>query len=138
MEWTYRSLDAKQSQKVRREFIHLLRAYGASQSDFAAAELICGELLANAILYASGSIEMHLVWDDVQPILTVIDEGTGFVPNFGAPCDLQEGGRGMYIISTLSTKLSVDSTKHGTEISATLPVWRSGRPFGPDEVLRQA
>ncbi|GAC1393048.1 MAG: hypothetical protein NVSMB31_11910 [Vulcanimicrobiaceae bacterium] len=138
MFWKYTALDARQGQKVRREFLHLLRTYGAPKSDFAAAELICGELLANAIRYAPGTIELHLDWDEVQPVLTVVDEGKGFVPNFESPADFQEHGRGMYIISALSSNICVDSTSKGTEISATLPVWRSGRPFGPDEVLREA
>lgn len=122
---------------MRRDFVHFLRTYATPRSDFEGAELIFGELLANAITYAPGTIDVSVDWQRDRAVLTIMDAGKGFTPCVKDSSDpLCEGGRGLQIVSALSPKVVIDSKSSGTQISAMLPVWRLGHPAAPEEVLR--
>jgi serine/threonine-protein kinase RsbW len=103
----------------------LLRAGGTG--DFPAAELVCGELVGNAVRHAPGRIVVRLEWDDDYPLLSVHDEGTSFRPDFRLPEDpMSEHGRGLYIVRALALSLDVmDIEGDGSQVLARLPVHRA-------------
>lgn len=112
---------------MRSHFLRFLQTFAASSSDFAAAELIFGELIANVVRYAPGRVAIRVEWQDVYPVLSVQDQGKGFIPTFSLPDDpLAEFGRGLFLVSTLGRGVEVDSHRgRGTTVSVKLPVFRN-------------
>ena len=115
--------DAKQA----REFLDLyLRRLATEDSDFYSASLAFGELIANVVRHAPGSIHVRLDWSASQPVLSVRDHGPGFAFRSALPEDpLAEGGRGLFIVASLVRDLAVEKMpENGTVVRATLPVTR--------------
>ena len=103
----------------------LLRNQGTG--DFDAAELICGELIGNAVRHAPGRITVQLDWRDDTPSLTVHDQGASFVEAATLPDDpMAESGRGLYIVKQLACDLHIyDVAADGSKVTAVLPVHRA-------------
>ena len=112
---------------MRAHFLRFLYTFAASTSDFAAAELIFGELIANVVRYAPGRVAIRVEWQDVSPVLSVQDQGKGFTPTFCLPEDpLAECGRGLFLVSTLGRGVEIDSRGgSGTTVSVKLPVFKN-------------
>ena len=125
MEWRFDSRSEMDAHRLRHEFMDLLRERGTG--DFAAAELVYGELVGNAVRHAPGPVVVRLDWDDVHPVLTVHDEGESFRPTIRLPADpLAEHGRGLYIVRALALSLDVESIDgDGSQVNARLPVRRA-------------
>ena len=87
--------------------------------------LVLGELLANAVAYARGAVQLRLVLTEQQLLVEVCDDGPGLaaVPNQRASEDA-ERGRGLQIVRALSRSLEVRGTGTGTVVRAVLPVER--------------
>ncbi|MFN2528776.1 MAG: ATP-binding protein [Candidatus Baltobacteraceae bacterium] len=124
--WSFQCEDARRAEHVRAHFLTFLHIFAASDSDFAAAELIFGELIANVVRYAPGRVAIRVEWQEASPVLSVQDHGQGFAPNFALPGDpLAESGRGLFLVSTLGQRVEVDSRGgRGTTVSVILPVTR--------------
>jgi anti-sigma regulatory factor (Ser/Thr protein kinase) len=93
--------------------------------DFAAAELIFGELLGNVVRHAPGLVEIRLDWTGELPVLHVLDNGPGFRSRRARERlpvdDLSENGRGLFIVNACAAKFSVRNRKgRGTHASAVL------------------
>ena len=127
MLWSFQCEDARRAENVRAHFLTFLQTFAASSSDFAAAELIFGELIANVVRYAPGRVAIRVEWQEASPVLSVQDQGKGFTPNFALPQDpLSECGRGLFLVSTLGRGVEVVSGKgYGTTVSVRLPVTRA-------------
>jgi signal transduction histidine kinase len=125
--WSFQCEDARRAENVRAHFLTFLQTFAASTSDFAAAELIFGELIANVVRYAPGRVAIRVEWQGVSPVLSVQDQGQGFTPTFSLPDDpLAECGRGLFLISTLGRGVEVDSRGGcGTTVSVQLPVFKN-------------
>jgi PAS domain-containing protein/anti-sigma regulatory factor (Ser/Thr protein kinase) len=106
--WTFDSDDAETGTRVRRELASILRAAGASASEAADAELVFGELLGNVVRHTAGDAEAALDMTDADPVLHVLDRGTGFTYYARLPTDnMSESGRGLYIAAMLARDVSV-------------------------------
>jgi anti-sigma regulatory factor (Ser/Thr protein kinase) len=119
--WTFEADDARLAHHRRREFIRHLRAHASG--DFAAAELIYGELVSNVVRHANGPISIELEWELTFAVLRVRDFGKGFSHDFHLPHSASESGRGLFIVHRLARKLEIKARPTGSEVRATLPVW---------------
>jgi anti-sigma regulatory factor (Ser/Thr protein kinase) len=120
---------ADQAEKVlrhRRAFRDCLVSLAGPPSGVDAAELIYGELVANAVRYAKGAVEVRLeMCGGGRPVLVVRDHGPGLRVTPWSPRrdPLAESGRGLGIVELLAYKVAVnDAEGGGTVIRATLPV----------------
>lgn len=126
MEWTFESAADVYASSLRRELMATLHAKGAPESDFAAAELIYGELISNVIRHAHGRVCVRLDWSAEFPTLTVRDEERRFERPICLPTDpLAESGRGLFIVKALARDFSVTADEGpGSVASAILPIRR--------------
>lgn len=124
--WSLDAQDARRAQNARAAFVRHLQEEGTPDSDYAAAELIFGELLGNVVRYSPGRVDVDLEWRDESPVLHVLDRGDGFTLNSILPEDmLSENGRGLFIISNLGSELRVRAVPGGgNHVSVRLPVRR--------------
>jgi anti-sigma regulatory factor (Ser/Thr protein kinase) len=126
--WSFDSRSAA-SNGARRAFLACLKSKdtGGAPVDFAAAELIFGELLGNVVRHAPGRVDIILDWTNVLPVLHVLDRGPGFRSRRKRerlPVDeLSESGRGLFIVNACAPQFSVHNRNgRGTHASATLPL----------------
>jgi predicted ArsR family transcriptional regulator/anti-sigma regulatory factor (Ser/Thr protein kinase) len=111
--------------ELRREIkAQLVRHADASPDELEDAELIAGELLANAIDHSQGPIWVCLDWSGPQPTLLVRDMGAMFALPVTAPDVAQPRGRGLWLVSQLAPELSVAARRVGKTVEAVLPVTR--------------
>ena len=122
--WKYESGAQIEAGRLRRRVMSYIRRYGAPRSDFGGAELICGELIANAVRHAPGHVTVELDWSGDAPTLTIADDGPAFPIARTLPVDaLAETGRGLFIVRSLARKIELDSLpSEGTKITVELPV----------------
>lgn len=125
--WHIWSSDSTVVRRYRHEFIAYLRLHACAGSDYEAAELIFGELVANAVMHAPGSLDVTVDWESNQAVLHVSDQGAPInVRSIASPDPDAEHGRGLWIISTLAHKLTaVTHAGGGKTVSATLPIQRA-------------
>jgi len=106
--WSFPGDDLAAVTRVRREFVSVLRAAGATEPEVADAELVFGELLGNAARHTDGQVEAALDLTGDEPVLHVLDRGPGFTFYSRLPNDnLSESGRGLYITMMLARDVSV-------------------------------
>jgi PAS domain S-box-containing protein len=124
--WSFDASDAMAAHGARASFVRALRDVGTPGSDFAAAELIFGELVGNVVRHAPGRIEIDLVWSGDAPELHVLDRGTSFDLAAVLPQDvMQESGRGLFLVELLGENFVVDALpRRGNHVRVTLPVRR--------------
>jgi anti-sigma regulatory factor (Ser/Thr protein kinase) len=129
--WRFQAEQAKHAHRSRREFIEHLRRHGSEESDFAAAEIIYGELVANVMRHANGRIRILLEWKSLYALLRVRDYGEGFRHDFGLPRTLSETGRGLFIVRRLARKVDIECYPTGCEVRALLPVVKKSELASP-------
>jgi anti-sigma regulatory factor (Ser/Thr protein kinase) len=120
--WRYARLDADASASLHARLRETLKPL-MLESDLLAAEIVLGELIANAVRHAPGEVEFVLdVHDENAPVLHARDRGPGLQFSAALPADpLSESGRGLYIISELTRFFSVTRrSPHGTHARAVL------------------
>jgi len=77
-------------------------------------EVVFAELMANALRYAPGTVEMLLERRNRDVVLHVLDHGPGFQFHPRLPADLySEFGRGLFLISVLSSDFRVERRPGG-------------------------
>jgi len=112
--------------RERRAFRDCLLQLAEPTEGIDAAELIYGELVANAVRHAPGDVRVRLeVHDSEAPVLVVCDRGPGLrcYPWTPRREPFAESGRGLGIVEMLARDIEVDSGRGGgTVIRATLPV----------------
>ncbi len=121
--------DAERVLRERSAFRQTLRALAVPQVDEDAAELIFGELLANVVRYAQGSVEVRLEEDSGLGILTVRDHGPGLraIPQYPSSDLLAESGRGLAIVRMLANAVQIAiAPDGGTVVRAVLPIAGDG------------
>jgi anti-sigma regulatory factor (Ser/Thr protein kinase) len=104
VDWSLASGDTAAVPSVRHEILDHLRQITAPGSDLSSAELVVGELLANAVTHAAGVASISLAWDGPHPLLRVADDGA----------DLATVGSDGNRNSTLSSIGTSVSTSHAT------------------------
>lgn len=124
--WRFHSSDARSAQQSRHELTAFLKHYARHEEDIFAAELILGELLANTVEHAPGLVEVEIDWTGTAPIARVVDTGPGITtgtPTTLLPDALEEDGRGLFLVRTLGSDVTIKSaTGYGTQVEVTLPV----------------
>ena len=120
--------EARRVLGCRRAFRARLVEVADHKCDLDASELIYGELVANAVRYAAGSVNVRLELSGGTPTLIVRDKGPGLhvVPWAPRRDPFAESGRGLAIVEMLAADVAV---KHppggGTEVRAVLPPSRA-------------
>ena len=106
--WVFRADDARSAEDARAGFIAFLRTRGVPDANYAAAELVFGELVGNVVRHAPGPITVEVDWNAPDPILHVIDRGPAYDVQASLPADIMsESGRGLFLISVLGEDFSV-------------------------------
>lgn len=116
--------DASAAPSRRTDFVQYLRANGRPDDDYAAAELIFGELVGNAYLHARGPLELAVEWSGGHAILHVTDQG-GPVDLSAArmPTETSEHGRVLALVRALAPSIHATTYPgYGKTISVALPV----------------
>jgi len=130
--WSYVGARAEETSRVRRDVRAFLETEAdAKRSDLDAAELVVGELIANAVIHGAPPFGICIDWHDDPPILCVVDRGPGMRPLYPAPDPQSEGGRGLLLVRALAGDVVVDAAdgeRSGTRVVVALPVRRSERP----------
>jgi predicted ArsR family transcriptional regulator/anti-sigma regulatory factor (Ser/Thr protein kinase) len=125
MDWYVdRSIPAALSELRREIRAYLYRHSDAPSGAVDDAELIAGELLANAYDHSTGPIWVELEWAQPQPVLSVRDLGSTFTLPNRPPAPTQARGRGLWLVSQLAPELTVAARGAGKIVEAVLPVTR--------------
>ncbi|MDQ6942825.1 MAG: SpoIIE family protein phosphatase [Candidatus Eremiobacteraeota bacterium] len=125
--WDVDASDPSSAAAVRTQFVAFLCRFVDAQTDLFPAELILGELLANAVEHAPGAVHVELAWRGDEPFLTVRDNGRGFQPRARLPEDVfSESGRGLFLISAFARDVtSTTRLEGGTDVCVVLPFSRT-------------
>lgn len=131
--WQLEIADSTKALHQREEFVRYLEACGAT-GDYAAAELIFGEIVGNAVIHAPGPIAVTVEWVDGCATLHVTDAGPPIDTHARSfPDPLGEFGRGLPMVNELSgNSVTSDVYVDGKTISAELPV-RLSTPRRPQQ-----
>jgi PAS domain S-box-containing protein len=125
MHWAFDSRDARVARDVRELFVAYLRAKGSGDADYAAAELVFGELIGNVARHAPGLVEVEVEWRGNAPVLHVLDRGPGYERTEHLPPSESESGRGLFLISKLTREFTVTRLPgYGSHARAVLPIER--------------
>jgi anti-sigma regulatory factor (Ser/Thr protein kinase) len=126
--WRFHADHARAANDARRSFMEHLRAEAIKSSEFDAAEIIFGELVANVVRHAPGPIDIALEWIDGFAIVHVTDRGEGFKFQLRRRADiLMESGRGLWLVEQFGGTVDVERiTGYGTHVRVALPVKRVG------------
>jgi anti-sigma regulatory factor (Ser/Thr protein kinase) len=126
--WSYVGDRADEAAGTRRAIRDFLEGQADSKaSDLDSAELVAGELIANAVLHGAPPFGICIDWHDDPPILCVVDRGRGMRPVYPAPEPMSEGGRGLLLVRALAGEVVVDACSEsgsGTRVVVALPVQR--------------
>ena len=107
LSWRFDARDARRTYDIREVFVEALGAFGVSV-DLAAAQLVFGELIGNAVRHTPGIVDVELDWlDPATPVLHVVDDGPGFTAPSELPSHELETGRGLYLVSQLTREFRV-------------------------------
>lgn len=107
----------------RTEFVEYLRRNGRATDDYVGAEMIFGELVANAIMHAPGAIEVLVEWPADRATIYVWDQGPPLSAERFQADPYSEHGRGLMIVGQLSPAVTtVTYPGDGKTVSAVLPV----------------
>jgi anti-sigma regulatory factor (Ser/Thr protein kinase) len=130
--WSYVGTRAEETSRVRSDVRAFLETEADdSHSDLDAAELVVGELIANAVRHGAPPYGICIDWHDDPPILCVVDRGPGMRPVYLAPDPESERGRGLLLVRALVGDVVVDAAdgeRAGTRVVVALPVHRRHRP----------
>ena len=118
--WRIAHGDLAAGSRARREFGAYLQTYATDPARQSAAELIFGELVANALKCSRTTVLVELYKD--PSTLRVVDDGLCFDPVaiLRAPI-YSEGGRGIQIVKTLARFLTVEARDAWCFVTAILP-----------------
>lgn len=120
--WYFEVPDSSSALRRRPDFVRYLRSYGADGEDYEAAELIFGEIVANAMVHAPGPLEVLVDWPEGRATLHVSDEGPPIRVVHDLPDPMSESGRGLVVANRLARGLTSTLTSVGKTVVATLPV----------------
>ena len=122
--WKLDFADSSLALHLRSEFVEYLQTYGKPEDDYATAELIFDELVANVCFHAPGPIEILVEWHSGRAMLHVTDLGAPIdMSAIAFPDPYAEGGRGLAIVNALSPVVRSATYLNGKTVSAALPVW---------------
>jgi anti-sigma regulatory factor (Ser/Thr protein kinase) len=101
-------------ERVRREFLDAITSTGLHPARFLDVEIVFAEVLSNLLRYVAGLVDIFLECNPDNHVMHVLDPGPGFQFNPRLPSDpMSESGRGLFLISALSTQFSVERRPGG-------------------------
>ena len=65
--WTFDSRSSHEAHSLRRELAGFMRSFAPNEEDLFTAELIIGEVLANTVEHAPGSVRVDIDWTGTIP-----------------------------------------------------------------------
>jgi anti-sigma regulatory factor (Ser/Thr protein kinase) len=124
--WSLHTEDGLSVARSRRAITAALLEHGAAPEDVAVAEIVFGELVSNVVRYAPGPVDVIVDWSGPDPVLHVLDRGTGFRQISIVPPELlSESGRGLFIVSALTHDFRISKNpKGGNHARAVLRMQR--------------
>lgn len=128
MDWFLRAGDTAAARSLRGEMRGYLQRHAAPNAAIDEAELVFGELLANAQEHAPGPMWINVDWSQSRPKVTIYDLGPGFeIPqDVRMPGPDSDRGRGLAIAMMWSQELHAESRRAGgAKTSVVLPVERA-------------
>lgn len=130
MDWFLDTTQPVGGRALRKQFAAYLARHASDDADLAAAELVFAETVANAAEHSAGAVWVSVDWSEPTPLLVVHDLGEGFTLDPRPPEDeFAESGRGLVLVSHLSTELAVAARRAGgSTVTARLPVRRPEEP----------
>lgn len=120
--WTTESPDNNAATAIRRSMAIYLKGRINEREALPEAEIVIGELVANAVRHAPGPICADLEWrGEHRPVVVVHDAGPCFQSR-PLPNDMfAESGRGLHIARALADDVRIQGVEpHGCLISAAL------------------
>jgi anti-sigma regulatory factor (Ser/Thr protein kinase) len=139
-EWSLKPGDTAAVPGLRHRIMNALRRQTTRDADLWSAEIVVGELLSNSVVHTRGIATVILSWDGDHPMLSITDIGHAAdrpdsatavtpLPQFPGrlPGDaLAEGGRGLYLVSSLALDVQVAArARGGSRVSVLLDVAHS-------------
>ena len=112
--WIFSHEDGRTGALVRRDIGDLISDWTGREETRYGAELAFGELLANVVRHAPGTVQVLLTADAAgTATLTVEDRGTGFLPANGVVDPFAESGRGLALVRAVSDDVAIAALGHG-------------------------
>ncbi|GAA0929223.1 ATP-binding protein [Streptomyces thermoalcalitolerans] len=106
---------------ARRSAAAVLARWGLRPADLASAELVIGELAANAAVHGHRDMTLRLSLDAAVLRISVTDSG-GPAPSRRPYDDPDEHGRGLAIVGLLAGEVRVRQSPLGRRVGVVLPV----------------
>ena len=96
-----------------------LAGWGLDYAEFVTG-LVVSELVTNAIRHAESPIQLRLIRD--RTLICEVSDGSSTVPHLRRARALDEGGRGLLLVSQLTERWGTRQTQHGKTIWAEQPL----------------
>lgn len=119
--WKVEAPDAAIAFSQRGAFIDAIRNHDGPRTDEDAARSIYAELLGNVMRHGKSPVSVWLECCGPRLQFHLVESGQGFTRKPALPNAHQEGGRGLFLVSTLASELTIEGEPPGTHIVATLP-----------------
>lgn len=108
LHWQFNLGDVRLSHELRQTFVEYLRQIACKTAPVAAAEVVLGELIGNAVQHARGLVDIEIDWRAESAVFTIVDGGGGYEGRSALPGDpLSETGRGLFLVRQLAAGLTV-------------------------------
>jgi len=121
--WTLAAPDARAALRRRHAFRAYLVAYGHPASDFHAAELVYGELLANCARHAPGPVRVEFRWADATLVVADTSDRLRSWPFSPGDFVTEATHHGYALVSALTGRVHLARAPHGgTRASVVLRV----------------
>ncbi len=104
---------------TRKQVGEKLAGWGLDDAAFVT-ELVVSELVTNAIRYAESPIQLRLIRD--RTLICEVSDGSSTAPHLRRARTLDEGGRGLLLVSQLTERWGTRQTEHGKTIWAEQPL----------------
>lgn len=129
--WQLHARDSVSARRVKRAILWKLAGVSAGDPEYAAVELIYGELLANAAMHTPGPLTVTLEERDARALLTFEDHGRPFTPHRdGVPDILSENGRGYWLMSQFAESIAIERVGERNRVTVAVPLVRDSRSSG--------
>ena len=125
--WRLAAPDARGALRLRSAFREYLLAHAHPSSDFHAAEVVYGELLANCARHAPGPVRVEFRWDDATLAVTDSSDRLRSWPFSPDDWVAESTHHGYALLSAMGRRVHLAREPGGgTRASVVLPVVRAG------------
>ena len=122
-------MDTSNSEKLRAlrgDVVSYLERHAEDSTAIGDCELVVSELINNVARHAAGPVWVAVEWPSTHPTISVSDVGPGFDLAVELPPADAIGGRGLFIVNAVVSKLEASRrASGGSVVTATLPVSRT-------------